>query len=205
MDLSVQTVKKTLSVTVVLSASKTLNSLRQCCGLTWQTAKYHAAVRPQWDRRENWKEVQELMGWDKYSLIRKKIKKPTNQPNKQKTTKNKASDAPCNWPVLTVPRQQQFPWPTPPSFNVRHGATWYEIYFCPVLAVLIQSPPSFFCTPSSLLSGHCKKLKSLWLNIRTAMQHCVIKVILILTSKRSSVSATGKKITSIPARARTDS
>lgn len=58
------------------------------------------------------------------------------------------------------------------SFIVLHGATRYEISFCPILAVLIQSPPSFFCTPSSLLSGQCKKLRSPWLNIQTAMQHC---------------------------------
>ena len=73
-------------------------------------------------------------------------------------------------------------------------------------AVLVLLPPSNFCTHSSTLARRHEKLKYSWLCLSAALQQliqlCIISSIFIKNPKHI-ISASTKKITSIPVKIRT--
>jgi len=110
-----------------------------------------------------------------------------------------------------VPVQQSPPWPASPKFMC---SAWCHMVWNIPLASWRQLSwlwplPAACASAASPLAGQCEKLRSPWLSVSTAQQHlnhqCVINIILIPNPKQSTISATRKKINSIPAETRTES
>lgn len=121
------------------------------------------SLLPQWDERENWK-VQELMNWDKDSLISKKQEQHTKQ-------------------VSTSPQ------PTLPVFIAKCDAILYGTSVLSAMwADLTVSLLSPWC---SWLAEQHEEQKSLCLFVSTAVQqlkhHCVSNSFFILNPKHSKI------------------
>lgn len=172
------------------------------------TATAHSSCQRRDGERENW--IKLKLCWDRQKrtekedkiIIKTVIKIIAHIQNKWFNCSPPTEWCPdCPQETSALPSS---PWSTLPKFYV---SIWHHRIWNIPLTMWVSCPgsfPSISCAPSvSSLAGQHKKQKNLQLHQQQLKYQCVINIILIISPKRSTITATLTKTNATPTRTRT--